>query len=161
MLLRLKGPHLEYFCLIDRSMVQLDIVLENLGNRWFFENRLPGAFRFAGAAVDTFVRMNIKHVGEIFVIIANIFINAIDRTDADTSGIDAIDAEPGYRPWHKSKSSLCSSLPLSPLARLVAGGVGMRVPWAVSGAYATLRLWVKFLIYRGRAFQQSTTSCSD
>ena len=117
-----EGLHFEYFSLIDSSMVQLDIVLENLRNGGFFENRLPRAFRFARAAVDAFVRMNIEHVREIFMIVADIFVNAIDRTDADASGIDAIDAEPGYRPWHKSKSSLyVGLLSFVSLARSVAG----------------------------------------
>jgi hypothetical protein len=109
-----EGLHFEHVSLIDGSMVQLDVVIENLRNGGFFENRLPRAFRFARAAVNAFIRMNVEHVREIFMIIADIFVNAIDRADADASGIDAIDAEPGYRPWHKSKSSLYLAPFLSP-----------------------------------------------
>jgi hypothetical protein len=65
--------------------------------------------------------MNIEHVGEIFMIVADVFVNAIDWADADTSGIDTIDAEPGYRPRHKSKSSLYVAPSFVFLARLVAG----------------------------------------
>jgi hypothetical protein len=68
--------------------------------------------------------MNVQHVGEIFVIITNVLIDAVYRTDADASGIDAIDAEPSYGPRHKIKSSLYkSSLPLFPPPAL-AGGAG-------------------------------------
>jgi hypothetical protein len=102
MFLGFEGFHLEYVSLIDSSMVQLDIVLENLRNGGFFENRLPRAFRFTRTAVDAFVRMNIEHIREIFVIVADIFVNAIDRADADASGIDAVDAKAGYRPGHKA-----------------------------------------------------------
>jgi hypothetical protein len=49
--------------------------------------------------------MNIEHVGKIFVIIAYVFVDAIDRAYAYASGIDAINAKPGNRPRHKSKSS--------------------------------------------------------
>jgi hypothetical protein len=157
MLFGLEGFHFEYLCLIDSSMVQFDVVLENVGDGGFFENRLPGAFRLARAAVDAFVRMNIEHIGKIFVIVADIFINAIDWADADTSRVDTIDAEPGYRPWHKSKSSLyvapfpcspaqvrervgvrgawlCQSLPFVSFARLVAGKAEERVLVIASGA---------------------------
>jgi hypothetical protein len=119
MLLGLEGLHFEHISLINGAMVELDIVVENFRNRGFFENRLPGAFGFAGAAVDAFIGMNIEHVGEIIVVVTDVFVNAIDRADADTSRIDAINAEPGYRPWHKSKSSLyvapflCLPRPLS------------------------------------------------
>ena len=113
MLFGLEGLYLENVGLIYCSVVQFYIVIKNLRYRGLFENRLPGALRFACSTVNTFVRMYVKHVREILVVIADIFVNAIDRTDADASSIDTIDAKPGYRPWHKSKSSLFSSLPWS------------------------------------------------
>jgi hypothetical protein len=118
MLRRFEGLYLEYVCLIYRSMVKLDVILENVRDGGFLKDCLPRAFRFARTAVDAFVGMDIEHIGEIFVIVANVFVNTIDRADADTSGIDAINAEPGYRPWHKSKSSPYVA-PFSPLLRLL------------------------------------------
>src|SRR2546426_3245421 len=101
---------LELISHIDGLVVQIDIVLEDLGNRRLFENRLPRAFRLAGAAIDAFVGMDIEHVRKVLAVFANIFIYTIDRADADASGVHAVDTKPGYRPWHRGKSSLARSL---------------------------------------------------
>jgi hypothetical protein len=89
---------------LQRFVIQLDIVLENVGNRRLLENRLPGSFRFAGAAIDAFLGVDVEHVGEVLFVLPDVLVDAVDRADADASGVDAVNAKPGYRPWHNSSS---------------------------------------------------------
>jgi hypothetical protein len=85
---------------ISRGVVQGNIVLKNLGDSRLFKNRLPGTFGLTSAAIYTFVGMDIELVGELLPIVANVFVDAIDGTDADASGINTITAKPSYSPRH-------------------------------------------------------------
>jgi hypothetical protein len=103
-------------------MIQLDIVFKDLGNRRFFENGLPRTFGFAGAAIDAFIGMDVEHVGETVVIFTDIFIDAIDRANANAARIDTINAEPGNCPWHIASSSPCGAF--DSLSRPFSGRAG-------------------------------------
>src|ERR1700683_3504360 len=92
--------HLEIVFLLEQGVIEIDVGFEHLGHRRLFENRLPWTFRFAGAAIDTFIRIDIEHVGEFDLIVANVFVDAIDRAHTDASGVHAIDAKSGDRPRH-------------------------------------------------------------
>jgi len=100
-----EGLYLELVGQLQRGVVERDVVLENLGHGRLFEDRLPGAFRLARAAVDKLVGLNIQHVGEALFVLAHILVDAIDRTHADTSGVNAVYAQSGYGPGHVSSSS--------------------------------------------------------
>src|SRR5208283_905949 len=100
-----EGLDLELVGHVDGLVIQLDIVFEAVRDRRLFKDRLPRAVGLAGDAIDTFVGMDIEHVGEVLAVVANIFVNAIDRAYADASGVDAINTEPGYRPWHSGTIS--------------------------------------------------------
>ena len=101
----LEGPDLELVSQFHGFVIEFDIVLENLRDGGLFEDRLPRAFGLASAAIDTFVGMDIEHVGKMLAVLADIFIDAVDRAYADTSGVDAINAKTGYGPWHRYESS--------------------------------------------------------
>jgi hypothetical protein len=90
---------------INGLVVQRDIIFEYVRDRWFLEDCLPRAFRLAGATIDTLVGMNVELIREMLAIIANVFVDAIDRTYADASSVDTINTKPGYRPWHSGKVS--------------------------------------------------------
>jgi hypothetical protein len=49
--------------------------------------------------------MDVEHVGEVLAVLADIFVDAIDRTYTDTSSVDAVNAKAGYGPWHRNESS--------------------------------------------------------
>ena len=85
---------------ISGSVIQGNIILEDFGDGGFFKNRLPGTFGFAGAAIDTFVGMDIELVGKLVPVVADVFIDAIHRTYANASSINAIAAEPCDSPRH-------------------------------------------------------------
>ena len=72
---------------LQRFVIQLDIVLENVGNRWLLENRLPGTFRLTGAAIDAFLGVDVEHVGEVLFVLPNVFVDAVDRADADATSL--------------------------------------------------------------------------
>jgi hypothetical protein len=46
----------------------------------------------------------------MLVVITDVFINAIDRADTDASGIETVDAKPGYSPWHSGTILTCALL---------------------------------------------------
>src|SRR6185312_2452399 len=98
-----EGLHLELIRHIDGFVIQFDVVLEHLWNRWFLKYRLPRTFRLASPAIDALVGMDVEHVRKMLMIVANIFINAIDRTDTHAAGVDTINAETGDRPRHNGK----------------------------------------------------------
>src|SRR5271169_5612561 len=93
-----EGFHLELVGQFQRGVVERDVVLEDLGGRRLLEDRLPRAFGFARAAVDTLVGVNIQHGGEALYVLAHILVDAIDRTHADASGVNAVYAQSGYGP---------------------------------------------------------------
>src|ERR1700730_4026909 len=105
--------HLELVGQFQRSVVERYIVLENLGSRRLLEDRLPRAFRLARSAVDTFVGVNIEHVGEALLVLTHILVDAIDRADADASGVNAVYAQSGYGPGHVRSTSLIALRRLS------------------------------------------------
>src|SRR5260370_12514021 len=100
-----EGLYLELVGQLQGGVVERDVVFENLGHRRLFEDRLPGALGLARAAVDTLVRLNIQHVGEALFVLAHILVTAVDRTHADTSGVNAVYAQSWYGPWQVSSSS--------------------------------------------------------
>jgi len=84
----------------EHRVVERDVVLEDVGNSRLLENCLPRAFGLAGAAIDAFIGIDIELVGEFFLVGADVFINAIDRTHANASGVNAVAAKAGNRPGH-------------------------------------------------------------
>ena len=68
------------------------VIAKDIGNRHFFKDRLPRAFRFACAAVNTFIWMDIQLIREARPIAPSIFVDTIDRTDRHTSRIYTISA---------------------------------------------------------------------
>src|ERR1700722_17678943 len=90
---------------INGLMVQGNVWVEDVGNGRLFENRLPWAFRLASAAIDAFVGIDIELVGKALVVLTNVLVNAIDRTNADAASVNTIDAKAGYRPRHGCLSS--------------------------------------------------------
>src|SRR5262249_39572198 len=62
-LLRLR--HLELILLLHDGVVQRGVILEDVGDRDLLEDRLPGAFGLAGAAVDALVGMDVELVREL------------------------------------------------------------------------------------------------
>jgi hypothetical protein len=96
----LERPDSELVLQLDRLPIQLNIGFEHVRNCRFFINCLPRTLRLARPAIDTFVRIYVELVRKVHSVVTNIFVNAIDRTDADASGIETIDAEPGYYPRH-------------------------------------------------------------
>src|SRR6267154_4181764 len=95
-----EGHYFELIFEIENRVVQRDVVLQDVGHRGLLENRLPWAFGLAGAAIDTFVGIDIELVGEFFLVGTDVFINAIHRANADASGVDAVDAKTGDSPGH-------------------------------------------------------------
>src|SRR5581483_2028070 len=100
MLLLDEGLDLKLVAELQRGVVERDVVLENLGHRGFLEDRLPRAFGLAGAAIDALVGVDVEHVRVVFLVLAHILVDAIHRADADASGVNAVDAQSGYRPRH-------------------------------------------------------------
>ena len=54
------GRRLDPGMVLEKLLVQLDEVLPLIGRLVFREDRLHGAHRLTGAAVDAFVRMDVK-----------------------------------------------------------------------------------------------------
>src|ERR1700733_10816551 len=102
MLFLLKQRHSELTIAIGvgRGVVQGNVVLEDFRYGRLLKNRLPGTFRLAGATVNTFVGMDIELVGELLPIVADVFVDAINGTYADASGINTIAAKPSNSPRH-------------------------------------------------------------
>jgi hypothetical protein len=76
------------------------IVLENFGNGGLFENRLPRAFRFASSTIDAFLGVDVELIGKFFFVSAGVFIDAVNRTNADASCIETVSAKTSYSPRH-------------------------------------------------------------
>src|SRR5216684_4503266 len=83
-------------------MIQRYVVLKDFRYGWFLEDRLPGAFRFAGSAVYAFIRMDVELIGKCVFVFAHVLVDAVHGTYADTSRVEAIPAKASYRPWHRS-----------------------------------------------------------
>ena len=86
-------------------MIRRDVVLENVGNRRFLENRLPRTFRLTGAAIDAFLGLDVEHVGEVLFVLPDVLVDSVDRADAHASGVDAVNSKPDNCPWHSGSSS--------------------------------------------------------
>jgi hypothetical protein len=82
----------------DGGVVQENIVLENFGNRWLLEDRLPWALRLAGAAIDALVRVDVELIRKFFSVVTRIFVDAVNRTNTDASCIETVSAKTGYGP---------------------------------------------------------------
>src|SRR5436190_24181757 len=54
--------HFEVAAVVFHGIVQRGVFLENIRHGDLFKNRLPGTLRFARAAVDTFVGMDVELV---------------------------------------------------------------------------------------------------
>jgi len=102
MLFLLKQRHRELAIKIgiSRGVIQGNVVLKDCGDRRLFKNRLPGTFGFAGSTIDTFVGMDIELVGKLLTIGTDVFVDAIDGTYTNASGIKAIEAKAGNSPRH-------------------------------------------------------------
>src|ERR1022692_1986206 len=92
--------HLEIVFLLEQRVIEIDVGFENLWHRRLFKDRLPRTLGLAGATIDTFVGIDIEHVGELRLIGTNVFVDAIDWAHTDASGVHAIDAKSGDRPGH-------------------------------------------------------------
>jgi hypothetical protein len=101
----LESFDLELVGQVERLMIEGDVVLEDIGDGRLLEDRLPRAFGLASAAIDAFVGIDVELVGEALAVVADIFVNAIDRANADAAGVQAIDAKAGNRPGHGCLSS--------------------------------------------------------
>src|SRR5579885_2169942 len=101
MLLLLERLHLELFHPLQHRMVERDIVVEDFRNRGLLEDRLPGALRFARSAIDALIGVDVELVGKLLLVGADVFVDAVDRTHANASGIETIATKPGYRPGHR------------------------------------------------------------
>ena len=100
MLLLLKQSDPELPMLLDGSVVEGDIVLENLGHSWFLVNCLPGTLGLACAAIDALVRVDVELVGKCFMVVAGVFVDAVNRTNTHASCIETVSAETCYGPRH-------------------------------------------------------------
>src|SRR5208282_989457 len=96
-----EGLHLELIHDVHHSVVQVDIVFEQLGHRRLLEDRLPRALGLARAAIDAFVGMDVELIGKLLGVSTGVLVDAVHRADADTSGIDAIATKPCNRPRHR------------------------------------------------------------
>jgi hypothetical protein len=81
-------------------MVERDVIFEDLRNVMFLIDRIPWASPCASPAANTFVRPDVKLIGKLILFVADVLVNTIDRTDADASGIETINAKAGYDPRH-------------------------------------------------------------
>jgi hypothetical protein len=121
MFLLLKQCDFELVMHLDGGVVQGNIVLENFGNRWLLEDRLPWALRLARAAIDALVRVDVELIRKFFSVVTSIFVNAVDRTNTDASCIETVSAKTGYGPGHlvlyfRTKSSAALGRGLIPRA---------------------------------------------
>jgi hypothetical protein len=96
----LKQCEFELVMHLDGGVVQSNIVLENFGNGWLLEDRLPRAVRLARAAIDALVRVDVELVREFFFVVTRIFVDAVNRTNTDASCIETVSAKTGYGPGH-------------------------------------------------------------
>ncbi len=94
----------------DFQAIQWIVVLEDLGNSRLLENRFPGTLGLAGSAINAFVGIDVELVGKFFLVGADVFIDAINGTHADASGVNAVAAKAGNRPRHGWQSPLKSTL---------------------------------------------------
>jgi hypothetical protein len=74
-------------------MIQRYVVPKDFRYGWFLEDRLPGAFRFAGSAVYAFIRMDVELIGKCVFVFAHVLVDAVYGTYADTSRVEAITAK--------------------------------------------------------------------
>src|SRR5579862_7240062 len=88
----LEWHHLELILDLQHGVVERDVVLQKVGNGRLLEDGLPGTFWLACAAIDAFVGIDIELVGEFFLVVADVFVDAVDGAYADTSGVNAVTA---------------------------------------------------------------------
>src|SRR5215469_5113310 len=105
MFLLFEGLHLERIHDVDHRVIEVDIIFQNLRYGRLLEYSLPRTFGLACPAIDTFIRMYIELVRELFLVRTGVLVDTIHRTNADTAGVDAIAAEAGNRPRHRESSS--------------------------------------------------------
>jgi hypothetical protein len=91
-------------------MIQSNVVLEDFRHGRLLKERLSRALWFAGATVDAFIRMDIKLIGKCVFVFAQVFVDAVHWTHADTSRIQAIPAKACYLPRHSSLLTLLNCL---------------------------------------------------
>ena len=108
-----KCLHFELIFDLEHRVIERDIVLQNVGHCGLLEYSLPRALGLARTAVDAFVGIDIQLVGEFLFVGTDVFVDAIDRADANASGVKAIAAKTGDHPGHGWQPLLKSSPELS------------------------------------------------
>ena len=98
----LKDGDLKLILRFNGCVVQIDIFLEDFWHGRFLKNSLPRTLRLTCPAVNALIGMNIELVGELVLVFTDVFVNAIDRTYANASGVEAIAAKAGYCPRHNN-----------------------------------------------------------
>src|SRR6185295_17304324 len=81
-------------------VVQRRVITEDFRHRLFLEDRFPRTSRFASAAVDALVGMDVELVRKGLRVAAGVPIDAVHRANGDTVGIDAVSAQPRDDPSH-------------------------------------------------------------
>jgi len=100
MVLFLEDRDFELAVQFNGGMIQWNIAAEDFRNGGFLEDRLPWAFRLAGAAIDALVRVDVELIGEGFPVVTDVFVNAINRTNTNASSIKTVTAKAGDSPRH-------------------------------------------------------------
>src|SRR5580700_839313 len=100
MLFLLKQCHLELVRHLERGVIESYVVPENFRNRWLFEDRLPRTFRLASTTIDAFFGLDVELIGIFCPVGAGVFVDAVNRTNADASRIETVSAKTGYSPRH-------------------------------------------------------------
>src|SRR5216117_2769928 len=84
---------LEIAHVLHDLVVERRVVLEHLGHRHLFEDRVPRALGLTGAAVDALVGVDVELIRPRVAVGAGVLVDAVDRADRDAAGIQAIAAE--------------------------------------------------------------------
>ena len=100
MFLLLKYRHFELVWRLDCSVIQGDIVSEYFRNGGLLEDCLPWALRLAGATIDALIRVDVELVGELFLVVAYVLVDAVNRTNTDAPCIETVPAKTSYGPRH-------------------------------------------------------------
>src|SRR5262249_60161645 len=75
--------------------------LEDIGDGDLLEDRLPGALGLAGAAVDALVGVDVELGRELGLIRPGVLVDAVDRANRNTAGVEAVSAESGDNVRHR------------------------------------------------------------